>query len=130
MGVNPPNFIHGENIPENVSAIDVRVLGGYRGILYPVSVVRKYKNEFTEFFELLCAEFKDKLNTIPLHDDHIFASFFRRHKVPLKVVRITVEHNPAFEIIENTNGIFNSNNNDAQLRVLKEYLDKNGYDYN
>jgi hypothetical protein len=130
MGVNPPHFIHGESIPANQTCVDVRVLGGYRGILYPVSIVREYKTEFTEFFQLLCEEYHVKLNTIPLHDDHIFASFFRKHQVPFKVVKITAEQHPSFQILENSNGIFNSNNNDAQLCVLKEFLENLGYDFN
>ena len=128
MGVNPPRFIHGEEIQ---SETEVRVLGGYRGVLYPTEILRSLKTPFREYIQEIVGIYKLELGTIPLHDDHIFASFFRRNKVPLQVVPLQWNHSGTpYKILKNSNGIFQSDANDKQLALLERFLTERGYEYN
>lgn len=129
MGVNAPHFIHGESIPQGT---EVRVLGGYRGVLYPTETIQSLKASFKEYVEDIVRVYKSELDTIPLHDDHIFASFFRRNGIPLKVVPLTPPPNgsPSYRMIHNSNGIFQSESNHTQLALLQSFLIERGYEYN
>lgn len=130
MGVNAPNFIHGEYLDLET---EVRVLGGYRGILYPTEIISKLKPLFKNFVDEIVNVYRQELNTIPLHDDHIFASFFRKNGIPLKVIALHFDSNNnqiPYRILNNSNGIFQVNSNDKQLALLELFLTQRGYQYN
>lgn len=131
MGVNAPHFIHGEYVQDPV---EVRVLGGYRGILYPTEIILKLKTFFKNFVDEIVGVYQQELNTIPLHDDHILASFFRKHGVPLRVIPLQFDggHDqiPPYRILNNSNGIFQVDSNDKQLALLELFLTQRGYQYN
>lgn len=129
MGVMAPHFIHGEQLTHQQSEIEVRVIGGYRGVLYPCKILKLYKEAFIHFIHDLLVEYKEKLNGLPLHDDHIFSSFFRKHNIALKIVKLD-QIVDAYTILENTNGIFQQTNNYEQLNVLEEFLKQKGFEYN
>lgn len=128
MGVNAPHFIHSQYIDKNE---EVRVLGGYRGILYPLERIRPLLPPLQAFVDELVMEYALKLSSIPLHDDHIFASFFRKHGIHLIVIPLCfMQDSKTFEIVPNTNGIFMSEGNDKQLCLLESFLSARGYEYN
>lgn len=135
LGVNPPNFIHCESI---TMPVEVRVLGGYRGVCFPGSVLRHYKIEFEKFFQELLDYYEATLQSIPLHDDHAISSFFRKNGVHLYVTPCSsmtkgkecLHDNMNFCILENTNGIFRDPSTNAQLTLLETFLVERGYEFN
>lgn len=126
MGVRHPHFIHAENID---TPTEVRVLGGYRGVVYPGSVLKLLEKSFVSFITDILEFYNTHLQSIPLHDDHIFASFFRKHNIQLFVMSFK-QNRMNYSIIENTNGIFQERSTDTQLLLLQKYLEMNGYEFN
>jgi hypothetical protein len=84
VGFNSKWFLHGEYI-QSGDYFSIKLIGGYRGCLYPVAAFNL--EHLKEYFYWLISEFK-KLNTIPLHDDHIISAYCLKYGIPLRLANI------------------------------------------
>jgi hypothetical protein len=79
MGVSAGHFIHAETLAANgLCERTVGVLGGYRGILYPLDVVDQSLLDDYDAVTDRCRPFLD--------DDHLFAWNLARRGVPRRVI--------------------------------------------
>jgi hypothetical protein len=142
IGCDPPSrpFIHAEHIQNGVPDrvfINVRAIGGYRGILYPRNCIHQ------SFFEHL-----DALNTIHLQtikkplleDDNYISYYCRLVGIPVLVIgtfypgnmsspNLLQQLNFKFLDSSNINGLYSSNNNSnmkASYKILEEFYNKLG----
>ena len=84
VGFNSKWYLHGEYI-QSGDYFSIKLIGGYRGCLYPVAAFNL--EHLKEYFYWLISEFK-KLNTIPLHDDHIISAYCLKYGIPLRLANI------------------------------------------
>lgn len=119
MGVKSNQFIHGESISSGDYFV-VDFLGGYRGVCYPINLIDKSK--MIQWCNSIIHEYQ-KINTIPLHDDHIFNYYLKLNKIESRVVRINngqFNYNPK----PNDNGIFNDSQCNKNLEFLESIINK------
>jgi hypothetical protein len=82
MGIRGGVFIHGEIIDQEQ---EIDILGGYRGVLYSAELM--LERGMLEWIDAFVD--KHRSSGIPLmHDDNIFSSFHKKHKIPMKVIPI------------------------------------------
>ena len=120
MGVieDPKIFIHGENVqPYNFALVEV--LGGYRGVLYPVHLIFDNLKSWVDTF----VNEHSQQGLIAMHDDHIFSFFCEKNKIERRVIHIP---NPNangqlfYQPISNKDGIFNDNNWEISYKLTKQ----------
>lgn len=127
MGCQGNQFVHGEYLHENYKCVDL--LGGYRGVIYPMICIHKEK--FIKYLELFIDEF-DKNNEIPMHDDHIFASFFKKENIERRVINIypKLENNKLYyEAYPTMNGIFQDKMTFENIEKIKKIMMKYNYSF-
>lgn len=79
MGVSAGDFIHAETLAANgASHASVSILGGYRGVLYPVDVLDRTLFGDHEALDERCGPFLD--------DDHLIAWNLARRGIPRHVI--------------------------------------------
>lgn len=120
-------YLHGEYI-NGGDYLPLRFLGGYRGCLYPVQSLNI--EDFLGFLDWIISYF-DNLGKIPLHDDHIFSSYFLDRGLNLRLANIK-EKLPPGELYyksKNTfNGIMQTDYWKDNLYILKDLLTKSNVD--
>lgn len=122
-----PQFVHGEFV--HYPFIDVDVLGGYRGVLYPVKHLVHENNGANRMglvdWVHLFIEAHQQKNLIAMHDDHIFAYYCKYRGIPKRVVRIPEANGRLFyEPIGNTDGIFADTNSETSYKMIQEIVSK------
>jgi hypothetical protein len=118
-GARVGRFFHSEILPEDYNYFEVDILGGYRGILYPLYLIDKSALfKWIDMFVDACS----KNNTIPMHDDHIFSYYFKYKNIPRRVSNSPFSKNFTYTPIKNEDGIFNDENHLKNLEILKETL--------
>jgi hypothetical protein len=124
-------YIHGEFVKEDYKNVDL--LGGYRGVLYPVHLLTQKTNKnlsFINWIDMFIKEHKKK-NLVAMHDDDIFYYWAKYNNYERRVVKVecnipnTIFYNP----ITNTNGIFNDENCNSSLQLIENILKDNKLEY-
>jgi hypothetical protein len=122
MGVSSGNFIHGEYITSG-DYYPVDVLGGYRGVLYPVRTIDIGKLE--KWVDMFVMGFGEH-NMIAMHDDHIFSYYLKFNKIESRVVNVHPKDGLNYWPKPNNNGIFQDSRLNESLKILdKVLLDNN-----
>jgi hypothetical protein len=124
MGHREESYIHQERIDS--SAFDyfvVDIVGGYRGVLYPVNLIEK--DEFISYIQEMIDLHKSQ-NLIAMHDDHIFSYFFKMKKIERRVApflekRFFID----YRNIENSDGITVDKNTVLSMNIIKNYFSNN-----
>jgi hypothetical protein len=121
MGVSSGNFVHGEYI-NGGDYYHVDVLGGYRGVLYPVKVLNfeDLRNWVTMFINGY-----ENHNMIAMHDDHIFSHFLKHKGIERRVVNVYPKNGLNYWPRSNNNGIFQDSELEKSLKILDEILINN-----
>jgi len=122
-----PTFVHGEFVHD--SYVDVDVMGGYRGVLYPIKqlvhdkgVDDDEKLDLIHWVDLFVEAHQSK-NLIAMHDDHIFAYYCSYRKIPKRVIHIPNANGRLFyEPIGNTDGIFADTNSEVSYKMIQEIV--------
>jgi hypothetical protein len=130
-----PQFVHGEFLM-NVGYYSVDVLGGYRGVLYPLhllfqascsslfSTTLEKRYDLAEWVNFFVEEHHDH-NLLAMHDDHIFAYYCKYHNLDRRVVFIpNAQGNLFYEPIGNTDGIFNDTNSEKSYQLVQKTYSK------
>lgn len=121
MGISNGNYVHGEYI-QGGDYYPVDLLGGYRGVLYPVNTLDLEK--LTEWINLFIDGYKSH-NMIAMHDDHIFSYYLKYYKIPSRVVNVYPKNGLNYWPKPNNNGIFQYDRVQESLDVLDEVMKKN-----
>lgn len=133
-------YVHGEFLSSvGKEYTNVDLLGGYRGVLYPIHLLKKNDTGTTSpatksskkitFFEWIdmFIKYHKKKNLIAMHDDDIFYYWAKYNNIERRVVKVPCDipnfiyYNP----INNTNGIFNDKDCNIALDMIKETLKEN-----
>ena len=119
-GAREGRFLHAELLPHDYDYFEVDVLGGYRGVLYSMSLF-KDKLEFYNWVEMFMNDSK-KHNLIAMHDDHIFSYYLKYKGIPRRVSNSPFNKNFTYNPIQNKDGIFNDENTYSSFDILKQTL--------
>jgi len=110
-----PMFVHGEFVQNNY--VCVEVLGGYRGVLYPVQLIQEGLKEWVDTFIIE----HEKRDLIAMHDDHIFSYYCQKNKIEMRVIHIPNANGRLFyQPISNQDGIFNDNNSEISYKLIQQ----------
>jgi hypothetical protein len=110
-------YVHGEKVKSDYQCVEL--LGGYRGVLYPVKIF-KTRQEFLSFVCKFIEENKKK-GLIAMHDDEIFSYYAEYENIERRVVSIPGNGNVLhYHPIQNDDGIFNDNRCYESLKIVKE----------
>lgn len=124
-----PQFVHGEYVYDGYVGVDV--LGGYRGVLYPVHLLVNdclHENE-TDKLDLIhwvdmFVEAHRAKGLIAMHDDHIFSHYCTYRQIPKRVIRIPDANGRLFyEPIGNTDGIFADRNSEISYKMIHDIVE-------
>ncbi len=112
------NFVHGEYIESGFCA--VHLLGGYRGVLYPVSLIphKSIMNWVNHFIDSY-----DQYGMIPDHDDSIFSAYLDHHKIESRVVSVFPKDKLNYWPKSNSNGIFQDSKLNQSLSIFHKSLE-------
>ena len=120
MNNNPSIFHHGEHI-FGCDILPIDMLGGYRGVLYPIKLIY---NDLSKWVQIFINEHQ-KQGLITLHDDHIFNYFLTYKKIKKYIVKIPTNNGELkYRYIHNTDGIFGSNNHHESLMLTVDINEK------
>lgn len=119
-GAREGRFLHAELLPHDYDYFEIDVVGGYRGVLYPMSLF-KDKLEFYRWVEMFMNDSK-RHNLIAMHDDHIFSYYLKYKGIPRRVSSSPFNKNFTYTPIQNTDGIFNDENTNSSFDILKQTL--------
>jgi hypothetical protein len=123
MGLRNGNYMHIERVPTDYDYFVVDILGGYRGVLYNVGLIDREK--FYKFFDEIEALHR-KANLIAMHDDFIFAYFFKMQRIERRVASSgKISPNIHYLPIPNSDGITVDPNGGKSLDILHQYLKEN-----
>lgn len=114
-----PQFVHGEFV--TYPYVNVDVMGGYRGVLYPVDLLVSAAPtlDMIHWVDLFIDAHKAK-DMIAMHDDHIFAYYCRYRKIPRRVIHIPDGNGQLFyEPVGNTDGIFADANSESSYKLVQ-----------
>jgi hypothetical protein len=121
MDDSPTFFYHGEQVI-GFEAANIDMLGGYRGVLYPVKCIREDLQKWVNIF----VEEHKKDGLLATHDDHIFTYYLKYKNILRRIVKIPV-NNPdecKYRHIHNTDGIFGScENHESLVKTLDIHKD-------
>ena len=127
-------YVHGEFVstiesPDGTKKdyANVDLLGGYRGVLYPIHLLNKNntsKATKITFFDWInmFVKYHKKKNLVAMHDDDIFYYWAKYNNIERRVVKVPCDipnfiyYNP----ISNTNGIFSDKDCNIALEMIKE----------
>ena len=114
----PEFFYHGEQVI-GFDAAKIDMLGGYRGVLYPV---RKIREDIERWIDIFVKE-HEKDGTLAMHDDHIFTYYLKHKNIDRRIVKIPVNYPSEckYKHIHNTDGIFGSG--DTSYKSLMKTVD-------
>jgi hypothetical protein len=119
-GAREGRFLHAELLPHDYDYFEIDVVGGYRGVLYPMSLF-KDKLEFYRWVEMFMNDSK-RHNLIAMHDDHIFSYYLKYKGIPRRVSNSPFNKDFTYTPIQNTDGIFNDENTHSSFDILKQTL--------
>jgi len=116
-----PKFLHGEFIQDR-DFMTVDVLGGYRGVLYPVHIFTNgepsLKKWLTPFLDR-----HEQENLIAMHDDHLFAYYCQYKNIERRVIRLQNGNGYLFyEPLSNTDGIFNDERSGKSFELITQIM--------
>lgn len=121
-----PQFVHGEFVYSDY--MDVDVMGGYRGVLYPVHVLCNKnshddsKLDMMHWVNLFIEDHKSQ-DMIAMHDDHIFAYYCSYRNIPKRVIHVPDGNGRLFyEPIGNTDGIFADKNSEISYKRVQDIV--------
>ena len=120
-----PQFVHGEFVPYGYMNVDV--LGGYRGVLYPFKLLQRQdvndeKLDLVHWVDVFIEAHKSK-GLIAMHDDHIFAYYCTYRDIPKRVIHIPGGNGKLFyEPIGNNDGIFADKNSETSYKMIQEIV--------
>ncbi len=118
-GARQNKFFHSEMLPEDYSYFEIDIVGGYRGVLYPVYLIDKSALfKWIDMFVDTCA----KNNSIPMHDDHIFSYYFKHQNIPRRVSNSPFSKQFNYTTIPNEDGIFKDENTTQNMELIKNTL--------
>lgn len=124
-------YVHGEFIKHDREYESVDLLGGYRGVLYPIHLLLKKKEiMFNDWLDIFVKEHK-KRKLIAMHDDDIFYYWAKYNKIERRVVKVPCDipnfiyYNP----IKNKNGIFDDIDCNVSLEIIEKVLKDNKLEY-
>jgi hypothetical protein len=128
-GAREGRFLHAELLPQDYDYFEVDVVGGYRGVLYPMSIfTQNNKYEFYRWVEMFMNDSK-KHGLIAMHDDHIFSYYLKYKGIPRRVSNSPFNKNFTYTPIANTDGIFNDENTHSSFNILKQTLYDNNLNW-
>jgi hypothetical protein len=118
-GARQSRFIHAELLPEDYNYFEVDIVGGYRGVLYPIFLIDK-----TELFKWIdmFVDTCSKVKTIPMHDDHIFSYYFKHKNIPRRVSNSPFSKKFTYTSIPNEDGIFKDDNTYKNMEIINQTL--------
>jgi len=118
-GARQNKFFHGEMLPEDYSYFEIDIIGGYRGVLYPVYLIDKTALfKWIDMFVDTCTKNK----SIPMHDDHIFSYYFKHQNIPRRVSNSPFSKQFNYTTIPNEDGIFKDENTMKNMEVINNTL--------
>lgn len=118
-GARQGKFFHSEMLPEDYHYFEIDIVGGYRGVLYPVNLIDKIDLfKWIDMFVDTCA--KDK--SIPMHDDHIFSYYFKYKHIPRRVSDSPFSKKFTYTTIPNEDGIFKDENTHKNMETINNTL--------
>ena len=129
-------YIHGEFI-KDTDFVNVDLLGGYRGVLYPIHLLLHSKGtekgkgiSFNDWIQLFLKEHKAQ-KLVAMHDDDIFYYWAKYNNIERRVVKVPCDipnfiyYNP----IQNKNGIFDDKDCNKSLDIIEKVLRDNKLEY-
>ena len=125
-GTREGRFLHAELLPHDYDYFEVDIVGGYRGVLYPIHLIEKM--EFYTWVEMFIASSK-KHNLLAMHDDHIFSYYFKYKRIPRRVSNSPYNKEFKYTPISNSDGIFKDENTNTSFEIIKETLFENKLDW-
>jgi hypothetical protein len=126
-GTREGRFFHAELLPPDYDYFEVDVVGGYRGVLYPLHLFKE-KNEFYRWVEMFMNDSK-KHGLIAMHDDHIFSYYLKYKGIPRRVSNSPFNKSFTYTPIANSDGIFNDENTHSSFNILKQTLYDNNLNW-
>jgi len=118
-GARQNKFFHGEMLPEDYSYFEIDIIGGYRGVLYPVYLIDKTALfKWIDMFVDSCSKNK----SIPMHDDHIFSYYFKHQNIPRRVSNSPFSKKFNYTTIPNEDGIFKDENTMKNIEIINNTL--------
>ena len=118
-GTRQNKFFHAEMLPEDYNYFEIDIVGGYRGVLYPVYLIDKQELfKWIDIFIDTCS----KHNTIPMHDDHIFSYYFKHKNIPRRVSNSPFSKQFNYTTIPNEDGIFKDENTMKNMDLINQSL--------
>ncbi len=128
-GTREGRFFHAELLPPDYDYFEVDVVGGYRGVLYPLHLfTQNNKNEFYRWVEMFMNDSK-KHGLIAMHDDHIFSYYLKYKGIPRRVSNSPFNKSFTYTPIANSDGIFNDENTHSSFNILKQTLYDNNLNW-
>lgn len=127
MGVRENKFIHTEMLPKDYDYYVVDTLGGYRGIIYPKSLI---EDDFVEWvYKIINIHNQEDL--VAMHDDQIFSYYFKYKGIQRRVAKFISDGSDEMKYypIENKDGIFNDPETLKSLEIINKYLSISGLDW-
>ena len=121
MGIASGNYVHGEYI-QGGDYYPVDLLGGYRGVLYPVNLLNV--EDLSKWIDMFIEGYQ-KHNMVAMHDDHIFSYYLKYNKIPSRVVNVYPKDRLNYWPKSNSNGIFQYERVQESIDVLDEVLKEN-----
>jgi hypothetical protein len=118
-GTRQDRFLHAELLPENYDYFEIDIVGGYRGVLYPVNLIDK--TDLFKWLDLFINSCAKKL-TIPMHDDHIFSYYFKYKNIPRRVSNSPFSKHFSYTTIPNEDGIFNDKTTQENIQIIKDTI--------
>ena len=127
MGIKSSQYVHGEALRElPYDNVEVDLIGGYRGVLYPVNSLGD-KKQFHNWIDMFIEE-HTKQGIIAMHDDNIFAYYAKRYEIPRRVCKID-EPGWFYFPIENHDGIMADEYSGKSLELTHKILEDNDLIY-
>ena len=118
-GARQNKFFHAEMLPEDYNYFEIDIVGGYRGVLYPVYLIDKSALfKWIDMFVDTCSKNK----SIPMHDDHIFSYYFKHQNIPRRVSNSPFSKQFNYTTIPNEDGIFKDENTTQNMDLIKNTL--------
>ena len=118
-GARQGKFFHSELLPEGYHYFEIDIVGGYRGVLYPINLIDKSALfKWIDMFIDSCAKNK----SIPMHDDHIFSYYFKYKNIPRRVSDSPFTKEFTYTTIPNEDGIFKDENTNKNMEIINNTL--------
>jgi hypothetical protein len=121
-GTREERFLHAEFLPDDYDYFEIDILGGYRGVLYPVHLIDKV--EFYNWIDMFISS-SNKQGLLAMHDDHIFSYYFKYKNIPRRVSNSPFNKIFIYTPISNEDGIFNDSNTNSSIKIIKDTLFEN-----